>query len=516
MTWLRQAAHVAAKDLRHASWMLAVYAVIVAVATAVAVHAWGSGRGGVLLATLLVPFGLVVFAVVVQVDAPMGSDVFWATRPLYPSAVFAAKVAVAAVALVGVGVAGQAVALSALGVESGSLPAHIARSVADYGAWLGVAGVVAGFARNIRTFVLSMIIVALAPYVGLWSLLPWLVWGPMVVRTPPTLEAGIAVALFGLVAYQYHTRDVRRSAVAAAMVVVAAMAAVGVAGRQPVPLPITMKDVPAGLRADLRVDSVAFEPLPRGEQELRLTLGVAGGASDLAYVLVNPRLEIREAGKPSERLDEVAGSVWLRTVDPLADDGFRRVGPRVPWLERDRTLRFRLSSSQMGRLSRGATLVLTGRIEVLEARQLQPQPLEIGRSFADDGVRIRIDSVEGSPEEPVIRVVQASVAPPGTAGSWVLHHNVSRFDVALADPGRREAVPLAGMATTFAAHAVVLPGVSVALEERRLQPMSSVPWTDLGDAGAESHRGTELRVVHWKPRGGFDVRSELRVRPGNG
>jgi len=316
MTWLRQAAHVAAKDFRHARWMLAAYAVVVAAATAVAVDVRGAEPAEALLASLLVPFGLVVFAVLIQADAPMGSDVFWATRPLYPSAVFVAKFAVAAAALIGVGLVGQAVALAVLGIEPASMPAYLGVSVADYGVWLGLAGVVAGFARNIRTFVLSMIIVALLPYLGLWSLLPWITGGLIVVRTPPLLEAGIAVVLFGLVAYQYHTRDVRRSAVAVAVIAVAAVAAALVAGRPMVSPPVSAKGVPAELRAELRLDGVAFHPLPRGGQELRLTLGVTDGAPDLAYVLVNHRLEIREPGAGSELLDIGTDPVWLRAVDP--------------------------------------------------------------------------------------------------------------------------------------------------------------------------------------------------------
>lgn len=166
----------------------------------------------------------------------------------------------------------------------------------------------------------------------------------------------------------------------------------------------------------------------------------------------------------------------------------------------------------MERLSRGATLVLTGRVEVLEARLLEPLPPSGAHSLADDGARIRIEAVEGTPEEPLIRVVQSRVSPHSRADAWVLHHSVPRFEFYLADPDRREALPLQGVATTVSVRTIVLPGVSSTLEEARLQPVPSARGPSASAADAGALRGTELRVVHWKPRGGFDIRSELRVR----
>jgi hypothetical protein len=92
MNWHSQVLHVAVKDVRMGWWMILLFAVVVAAATAAAVErpvAFADvGFPWTLLGHVL---AVVLCAVFVQADSPSRSDAFWVTRPLYPSAVLAAR-----------------------------------------------------------------------------------------------------------------------------------------------------------------------------------------------------------------------------------------------------------------------------------------------------------------------------------------------------------------------------------------------------------------------------------------
>src|SRR5512138_3793596 len=106
MTWLRQAAHIAAKDARMAWYLFA------AVVPLVLLQAFQVGGSLTFLWGVLLPLViLVVVAYVVQADPAVRSDAFWVVLPLGRGAVFAAKV-LTAVALLALVLAGEGLTLA--------------------------------------------------------------------------------------------------------------------------------------------------------------------------------------------------------------------------------------------------------------------------------------------------------------------------------------------------------------------------------------------------------------------
>ncbi|MGD8321777.1 MAG: hypothetical protein PVJ02_15120, partial [Gemmatimonadota bacterium] len=118
MMWSAQVAHVMKKDLRQHRWMIGLALVAVGIVTTQAagrpvlppvagtgvVGLIASLAGGIPVLTLA---SWLLVAFLIQSDPTARTDAFWVTRPLAPSAVMAAKLAVAALVLVVLPLFGQ-------------------------------------------------------------------------------------------------------------------------------------------------------------------------------------------------------------------------------------------------------------------------------------------------------------------------------------------------------------------------------------------------------------------------
>src|SRR5689334_1005508 len=116
MNWTREVAHVAWKDLRQHRSTLAVFVILVAVATMRAMLLAGSGHESSLFsitAIVLLLFACVVSAVLVQGDSPGRTDAFWRSRPFRPSAILGAKLLVIVTLIVGIPLLGEILAYTA-------------------------------------------------------------------------------------------------------------------------------------------------------------------------------------------------------------------------------------------------------------------------------------------------------------------------------------------------------------------------------------------------------------------
>ena len=150
MRWLRQVAHVAAKDARRMRWQALGYAGLVVL------DALQVGRGQLQaiwsLAALVTV--LVALAQVVQDDPAIRDDAFWVSRPLSPGAVFAAKLVMIVVA-VAIAIVGQTVLLARYQMVGGALLRSLGEAVPTWLAFVTGAVVLAAITRDSRGFVIA-------------------------------------------------------------------------------------------------------------------------------------------------------------------------------------------------------------------------------------------------------------------------------------------------------------------------------------------------------------------------
>lgn len=217
MTALAQIRHVAAKDVRQTRWVLLLYVALVALATATAAQLPGFSVGffdGWL--PLLVLTGMLIVAFAVQSDSPTRTGALWTTRPLLPGAVLGAKLAFTVIALMIVPVIGEAIGLHQYGLEGGALVRAGSSSALLYGELLLAAALVAALTRDLWTYIVAFIIIAVVAELA--SVLPAeptaslaggngmvLYWGT---------RAAATVACVAALAVLYRRRDARRGAIA--------------------------------------------------------------------------------------------------------------------------------------------------------------------------------------------------------------------------------------------------------------------------------------------------------------
>ncbi len=117
--WIRQLVHVAGRDLRRARWMVAGWAVMVAVLVAAESAAQGVGVGLPGIGFLLFFGAAGMSAWLIQTDPPRREAAYWVTLPLEPLALVAAKAGVAFLVGAGIPLVGHAVALQSWALDPG-------------------------------------------------------------------------------------------------------------------------------------------------------------------------------------------------------------------------------------------------------------------------------------------------------------------------------------------------------------------------------------------------------------
>jgi hypothetical protein len=187
------------KDARQARWPLAAYAAVVALSWAQALElpivfmeAYDFSMFLVVLA------GMYIAGLFIHADSPTRDDSYWATRPLDPAAVLAAKGALAFVALIIPPLIAQLHVLIVSEVPSTSIAWMLGRSIWLYAIWLVVAMVIAGMTRDVRSFTLGMLMVPVAflllGIVGSFFLTP----GEASPATPLMIVATTSIGVIGL------------------------------------------------------------------------------------------------------------------------------------------------------------------------------------------------------------------------------------------------------------------------------------------------------------------------------
>jgi hypothetical protein len=523
MRWDRQVIHVAWKDVRLMRWLLLAYAA----AVAAAVLATSTPRlmsGPAMLASLLVVlFGVLLVAVLIQADSPARSDAFWVSHPLHPGAVFGAKVLVVALALLAPALVGQLLALVAHDLPAAALPGLLGESALQYGRWLAMAGLVAVVSRDLRTFLLAMVVVTIGVGMATLTVVHLLAPGRALppgagVMTPFLwLAAGLVVA-----GYQYRTRNLRRGLVLVglAVVLITTLGAVGPyreAGRA------ARGVVPAELRgAELRLNGMALIQWQRAGATGNVPLHVRlEGVSDRhRYYLVAPTVWVDMPDGTSERVPEstsfvdfgVPGSPFATPIDapvrwalpPQRPEDWQGI-----WVELTRSQREAIVSGNAG-------LRLEGDLEILEARRMGALPLRPGAAAAGGGQRIGIVGVTPGNDGPTVDVhmteVSSSRLPtglghPGLPSRWTAK------TYALINPDRGEGVQMSEGGGSGTGSGLVIPGPAVSSWSREVGPMRMPPRQEREwRADADWLAGAELHVVQWVPLGSYPVEVGTRFR----
>lgn len=505
MKWHAQVVHVARKDLRQHRWPLAAYLAVAALATLGAVG-WSplaaAPAGGALPLAVL---GMTVLALVVQADSPARTTAFWATLPLRPSAVLAAKLLLAAALLLALPLLGQLAGLRAHAVSAGDLPAILLESALTYGTWLALAAVFAALTPDFRTWVLAVVLGTVGWMVGAAAVAS-LAGDPPTSGRPLPLAIPLATlgALLLVLAHQYRTRDVRRGVALAALLGVATLAVSSLPRPAPAPAP---GEVPAALRpAALRIDGIQRQP--GGRTELRLLL--EGAPAGYGYVLVAPAVRLRAPdGSVTEVKVEDRGGGLNHPALRLGD-GLRWLGDGGSAGVHVTALPLKPTAAQREALAAGgARLTLTGHLEVREPRVLAELPLAPGAAAAAAGRRVRVARAALDPEGPAVEVRISSVASARARDTGASGFSGERTEFALVNRARGEAVALSQASGSGSGLGLVVPGTDSWSYTRELRPLPG-PGAAVDAAWLA---GARLLLADRAPVGSYPVAAEGGTAP---
>jgi hypothetical protein len=377
---------------------------------------------------LIVVLGLIVSASLLQLDSPTRANAFWASRPLSPSAVLLAKLAVVAITIVGASLLAVFIALKLLDATAAATGALVAHSAIAFGELALAAMVVSAITDDIRGAAVLLIIL----YVG--SLFLTGTVAGVVALWASTL-IGVAGGVSVLV-YLYRTRDKRP--------------AMRIAGAVPACLLVVSFQVPVGLAT-------------RATPAVKTGPSLAIEAVDPSMWYANRQLTIRlrlvsTSIPPVERFDFAGDSVTIRSVLGKqvtlsagvvpAWPGLRpQLGPNVRWITAEsNTGSSALFSmqSQTGDdraiLSSAASVAVVGTVTTLRSRVIASLPLRVGARATQGGRRIAIYGFSHDSNGVELWVQTSAI--PGMTSDYerMVWSSSDRFSYAIVNVARSEAI----------------------------------------------------------------------------
>lgn len=512
MKWHEQVVHVARKDVRYARWLVAAYLLVVVVATLVAAGWLGPQEASYLGSLLVMGLGLLLLGTTVQADSPARTEAFWASRPLDPSAVLAAKLLVAALLVLGLPLVGQAVALAAHDLPAERMPALLLESAVAFGGWIAVAGAVAAVTPDLRSFgvVLLLLVFSESMLGGVVSALTG--WSPGT-ALPMAGTIVIPAAWLLLLGHQYLTGSVLRGRwLVAALALVVLLLPPSASARL---TPSAASPPAAGeVQEAIRPEEVRISALHRRPGN-RVDVGISFGGLKPAhhYRLLSPVVLVSREGEAVRvGLEERPARTGLsRTPPPLDGEWTWLSGePRQPDSYRQ-MLSLELSPSQRALLSRpGTRVVVRADLEVLRATVVGSLPLRGGAALAGGGRRIRVLTVENSPQGPLLELsgsILASDRAPQGSGAMVIDPWSAPAPV-LVHRGRREALALDLTTGSGGGGGLVLPGARTTTmtgEFAASRGRSPGSWPAVDE---EWLREAELVLFRWVSVGSYPVTLE--------
>jgi hypothetical protein len=478
MTRLAQAVHVAVKDVRLAGYWLVAWAALLGFALLSALRLAPDPAGGALVTAVLVVVGAIVLAaVLVQQDAPLEPDAFWATRPLAPSAVWLAKLLAVVVLVMLPTLAGQAMVLALHDADVATHLRILLASVALLLFWVAAGMVVAAATRSMRHFVLAMLAIAIGASL-LLAALPARMGAGLLSSAQPALGMLLPLLLLGIAALHYHVR--RRTHRGPALLAAGAIVA------------LWLGLLPSAERwtasPDVRADALTLPAaiasvgdLHGGVQQHVLRVELPAPAPDQRHVIVPTHAYIQRA----DGRRDVVGLVQrqgIMVAVPAA--GAAIVEPTLAG-----DLAVNLDERAMQQLRSGdGRLVVLAELHLQQVSEFPPLPLTAGSTAAAHGARARI--ARWDPAHAAGDVVISEVSRPSM---W---RSPGRFEMAVAT-GAGE-VPLHAQAASGSPNGMVVPSSTAWMTTFSIQPIATVGSGETAVDPADLPPDATLRIRTWR------------------
>lgn len=531
MTWFGQVRHVMWKDLRQARWIMLAYIATVMVATAHAVG-WLAPSSEVFQVAMLlvVGVGMFVAATFIQADSPTRTDAFWASRPLQPSAVFAAKVFLTAVVVLVPPLVGQRMAISALDLKNLDAVRIVGVSGYMLAVWLIVGMMAAALTRDIRSLVVTLVATALLLAFGI-AVLPDV---PSLSNAQRAIFAilGSAGALL-LVAALYRTRDNGRMAWVAGFLLAACSTYSLIGGGESLPLEERVPAVRGPGRASLKVVGFERDTLGRRNQ-LVLSVRAEGASADerLTFMPQGAKVVARNGSIVHVRINSMTSVLVSPNVPPRRSVAWPSSGGGVA-PGKIFQVDVPLSAAALRSVASGISRVeLDGRFSSVTAQLIGTLPLEQGALVSHDGVRVQIVNVVSSRRNVTFTVRESSAPTYGQSAPATAYFGEGQLELVLMNDSRGEARQLFKLAASSQSGSMVLPGTNIHDESSsfstRAQSDGSVAMMAIIDGeltqpeprdvdttsvapDAAWLRGARLVIVRWASRGWYPVRAAVSL-----
>lgn len=508
MTFLGQVRHVMAKDVRQTLWPLMIYLVTVALATVQSTTITARSLGVLGLAAYLVVIaGIFTTALVVQGDSPTGSDAFWAARPLNPTAVLGAKAAFA-LALLVVALVAQSIVFAWLDEPARDFVRLLAHSSWVYGLWLIIAIVAASITRDLRTFIISLVLVPLAFTFSRIRISVGpsdLVWLRLGVFATTAIGLGGAIALL---IYLYRTRKSGSITWTLAVLTIACLLTPIFGNPWP---PSSVRAEQTSVRAEPSVEQYSLSLVLRSATDGTLDVGVG-----YQRPTVSDRLTFADSVVVDIRLKDGSSMLVasrpnvMLTVPPLPlPKGVRTLGASPLQRGSGGSSGLRLTRRQLDSIRVG---IASASMDVWTA-SFQPSvlfaiPLQVGAAARRNGRMVRVHDVGRVPNVDSLASVSLTTVETPTQrvslADLLLAQQTPRY--AIVSPTRNEAViPMPG-ARGGSTGAMVLPGLVrrvfvTTFDWNMVNGRSSPQLVDL-----EWLRDATLHVFAWTPLANEHVR----------
>lgn len=497
MTWFAQVRHVMMKDARESRWLLGTYIAVAAVATTHALGWFDVSQVLEVSMFVLVLFGMIVSASLVQSDSPTKSNVFWTSRPFDPSAVLCAKIALVGIVVFAIPVFGQWAALASYGVRGSALASMLTTSALAFSLWLLIALIVGAMTRDLRTFVVALVVtpVALIFFAGL-------IFGSESGVSPNWIkEALVVVAVGGGAAFLYllyRRRDSWRRMLAASVLLVACSLA-ALSAPSPSDAATEMELTPGKERFAAEVMNMP-DLTKRGEMQLRVRID--GAPRGQSITLLDPTVTIAWAKDSVARLP-MHNSFSLSTASLPAQSTISGSDALHP-MRNDVSFGVPIPDSLRAAVAGGLRRVwIDGRLFVRTPQFVAAAPLRAGASLATNNRRIAVTKWSHGFGDVLVEAKTVSLgdgsSPPGRLASIAS----TEYRLAVASASHDRVIPLEQRSSQSGSLFLVLPGVSfnsgiASFHAARRDSVPSDTWFE----------NAQLLLIDWKTVGSYRVHVE--------